>query len=152
MDSSPAEPPGKSKDTGVGSLSLLQWISQPRNRTGVSCIAGGFFTNCTIRGALQKPNLLLNNHREQEQQKTMLEPTRKRPYIQRQRRSQMRQSEGHNRDKSNPVHVRRAMHRLENNYTTEVLPVWSPTSGFPDRGLEMEEEPPEDLALKTSRV
>ena len=54
--------------------------------------------------------------------------------------------------KSNPVHVRRAMHRLENNYTTDVLPVWSPTSGFPDRGSEMEEEPPEDLALKTSKV
>ena len=26
VDSLPAEPPGKSKNTGVGSLSLLQWI------------------------------------------------------------------------------------------------------------------------------
>ena len=81
----PAEPPGKPKNTGVGSLSLLQWIfptqesnqgllccrpilyqlshkgsprtlewvaysfssgsSRPRNRTKVSCIAGGFFTS-----------------------------------------------------------------------------------------------------------
>ena len=80
---SPWDSPGQ--NTGVGSLSLLQWIfptqglnpglphcrqilyqlnhkgspgilewiaypfssgsSQPRNRTGVSCIAGGFFTN-----------------------------------------------------------------------------------------------------------
>ena len=43
-DSLPAEPPGKPKNSGVGSLSLLQGISQPRNRTGVSCIAGRFFT------------------------------------------------------------------------------------------------------------
>ena len=28
-DSLPAEPQGKSKNTGVGSLSLLQWISDP---------------------------------------------------------------------------------------------------------------------------
>ena len=85
----PAEPQGKPKNTGVGSLSLLQWIfptqelnrglphcrqilyqlshkgsprilewvaypfsrgsSQPRNRIGVSCFAGGFFTNGAIR-------------------------------------------------------------------------------------------------------
>ena len=38
----PAEPQGKPKNTGVGSLSVLQWISQPRNQTGVSCIAGRF--------------------------------------------------------------------------------------------------------------
>ena len=84
-DSLPAEPPGEPKDSGMGSLSLLQgifptqslnlrlphcrqilyqlshkgspqilkWVaypfssrsSQPRNWTGVSCIAGGFFTN-----------------------------------------------------------------------------------------------------------
>ena len=43
-DSLPAEPPGKPKNTGVGSLSLLRGSSQLRNRTGVSCIAGGFFT------------------------------------------------------------------------------------------------------------
>ena len=81
----PAEPPGKPKNIGVASLSLLQgifptqesnwgllhcrrilyqlshqgsprileWLaypfsrgsSQPRNLTGVSCIAGGFFTS-----------------------------------------------------------------------------------------------------------
>ena len=29
----------------VGSLSLLQGISRPRNQTGVSCVTGGFFTN-----------------------------------------------------------------------------------------------------------
>ena len=44
-DSLPSEPPGKPKNTGVGSLSLLQGISQPRNRTRVSCSAGGFFTS-----------------------------------------------------------------------------------------------------------
>ena len=43
------------------------------------------------------------------------------------------------------------MHRLENNYNTEVLPVLSPTSGFPDWGLEME-EPPENPALESSRA
>ena len=85
-DSLPAEPQGKPKNTGLGSLSLLQqtfptqksnwsllhcreilyqlnhkgsprileWVaypfstgsSRPRNRTGVSCSAGRFFTNC----------------------------------------------------------------------------------------------------------
>ena len=33
------------QNTGVGSLSLLQGSSLPRNQTGVSCIAGGFFIN-----------------------------------------------------------------------------------------------------------
>ena len=42
----PFEPPGKPKNTGVGSLFLLQGeSSQPRNQTGVSCIAGKFFTS-----------------------------------------------------------------------------------------------------------
>ena len=50
-DSLPAEPPGKPKNTGVGGLPLLQGSSQPRNRTGVSCIAGGFFTNWATREA-----------------------------------------------------------------------------------------------------
>ena len=45
MDSLPAESQGKPQNTGVGSLSLLQGSSWPRNWTGVSCIAGGFFTN-----------------------------------------------------------------------------------------------------------
>ena len=38
--------------TGVGSLSLFSGSSWPRIRTGVSCIAGGFFTNWAIREAL----------------------------------------------------------------------------------------------------
>ena len=44
-DSLTAEPPGKRNNTGVGSLSLLQWIFLTRNRTRVSCIAGVFFTS-----------------------------------------------------------------------------------------------------------
>ena len=47
----PAEPQGKPKNTGVGSLSLLQEIFITRNRTGVSCIAGRFFTNWAMREA-----------------------------------------------------------------------------------------------------
>ena len=38
----PSEPLGKPKNTGVGSLSLLQGMLC--NPTGASCIAGGFFT------------------------------------------------------------------------------------------------------------
>ena len=42
-----------------GSPRILEWVaypfssvsSQPRNQTGVSCIAGGFFTNWAIREA-----------------------------------------------------------------------------------------------------
>ena len=41
---SPWNSPGQ--NTGVGSLSLLQWIFQPRNWTRVSCIVGGFFSSC----------------------------------------------------------------------------------------------------------
>ena len=41
----PAEPPEKPKNTGVGSLSLLQQIFPTETQTGVTCIAGGFFTN-----------------------------------------------------------------------------------------------------------
>ena len=45
-----------------GSSRILEWVaypfasgsSQPRNRTGVSCIAGGFFTNWAMREALIK--------------------------------------------------------------------------------------------------
>ena len=40
---SPWNSPGQ--NTGVGSLSLLQGSSQPRDRTQVSHIAGGFFSN-----------------------------------------------------------------------------------------------------------
>ena len=43
-DSLPSETPGKPKNTGVGSPPLLQGIFQTQNQTGVSCIAGEFFT------------------------------------------------------------------------------------------------------------
>ena len=42
-DSLPSEPTGKPKNTGVGSLSLLQGNFWPRTWTEVSCITGGFF-------------------------------------------------------------------------------------------------------------
>ena len=44
---SPWNSPGQ--NTGVGSCSLLQGSSQPRDWTQVSCIAGRFFTNWAIR-------------------------------------------------------------------------------------------------------
>ena len=44
-DSLPAEPQGKPKNTGVGSLFLLQGIFPPRDRTQVSHIAGRVFTS-----------------------------------------------------------------------------------------------------------
>ena len=46
VGSLPAEPAGKPKSTGVGSLSLLQriFLTQELN-WGVSCTAGGFFTS-----------------------------------------------------------------------------------------------------------
>ena len=47
----PAEPPGKPKDTGVGSLSLLQQIFPTQESNQVSCIAGGFFTSWATREA-----------------------------------------------------------------------------------------------------
>ena len=46
-DSLPSEPPEKPMNTVMGSLS-----SQPRNWTGISCIAGRFFTNWATREAL----------------------------------------------------------------------------------------------------
>ena len=49
VDSLLAEPQRKPKNTGMGSLSLLQQSSWPRDGTGVSCIAGWFFTNWAIR-------------------------------------------------------------------------------------------------------
>ena len=52
-DSLPTDPPGKPKNTGVGSLSLLQRSSRPRNRT----IAGRFFTNWAIRETLSYQNV-----------------------------------------------------------------------------------------------
>ena len=45
VESFPAEPPGKPRNTGVGSLLLLQGSSQPRDRTQVSCTEGRFFTS-----------------------------------------------------------------------------------------------------------
>ena len=48
-----------------GSPRILEWVAYPfssesswhRNQTGVSCIAGGFFTNWTIREALAEDNV-----------------------------------------------------------------------------------------------
>ena len=57
-DSLPAEPPGKPKNTGVGSLSFSSGSPQPRYRTGVSCIAGGFFTSRATREAPTLPLLI----------------------------------------------------------------------------------------------
>ena len=51
MNSLLSEPPGKPKNTGVGSLSLLQRSCWPRTWTGVSCIAGQFFTSLATRKA-----------------------------------------------------------------------------------------------------
>ena len=48
-DSLPAEPQGNLKNTGLGSHPFSSGSSQTRNLTGVSCIAGGFFTNWAIR-------------------------------------------------------------------------------------------------------
>ena len=45
VDSLPAEPPGKPKNTGVGSLFLLPQIFPTQESNWVSCIAGGFFTS-----------------------------------------------------------------------------------------------------------
>ena len=45
VDSLPAEPQGKPKHTGVGSLSLLQQIFPIQELNRVSCIAGRFFTS-----------------------------------------------------------------------------------------------------------
>ena len=36
--------------------------SQPRNRTGVSCVAGGFFTNWAIKEAQYMPEAVPNSH------------------------------------------------------------------------------------------
>ena len=45
MNSLPVEPPGKPKNTGVDSLSLLQGIFLTQELNQVFCIAGGFLTN-----------------------------------------------------------------------------------------------------------
>ena len=50
---SPWNSPGQ--NTGVGSLSLSSGSSWPSNRTGVSCIVGGFFANWAMREAPTNP-------------------------------------------------------------------------------------------------
>ena len=50
-DSLPAEPQGNPKNTGVHSLSLLQWSFPTQDRSGVSSNAGWFLTNWAIREA-----------------------------------------------------------------------------------------------------
>ena len=53
-----------------GSPRILEWVictfssgsSWPRNQTGISCIAGGFFTNWAIREALNKGKTYTNLH------------------------------------------------------------------------------------------
>ena len=63
VDSLPAEPQGKPKNTGVVVYPFSSGSSQTRNQTGVSCIAGRFFTNQAIREALmQQGYLLLENN------------------------------------------------------------------------------------------
>ena len=57
----PSEPQGKPKNTGVGSLSLLQWIFLTSNQTGVSCIVVRFFTNWAIREALMTGSRYINS-------------------------------------------------------------------------------------------
>ena len=54
VDSLPAEPQGKPKNTGVGSLSLPSRYSQPMQLTGVSCIAGRFFPNWAFKEELEE--------------------------------------------------------------------------------------------------
>ena len=52
VDSLPAEPQGKPKNTRVGSLSLLQGIFLTQESNWIPCIAGGFLTNWAIRETL----------------------------------------------------------------------------------------------------
>ena len=51
-DSLLLEPPGKSKNTEWVAYPFSRGSSWPRNRTGVSCIAGRFFTSWATREAL----------------------------------------------------------------------------------------------------
>ena len=52
VDSLPSEPPGKPKNTGVVAYAFFSGSSWPRNLTGVSYIAGRFFTSWATREAL----------------------------------------------------------------------------------------------------
>jgi len=56
------------QNTGVGSLSLLQGSSQPRDRTQVSHIAGGFFTSWATREAHHVYVCLLTKNRTKQSQ------------------------------------------------------------------------------------
>ena len=58
MDSLPAEPRGKAKNTGVAHP-FSSGSSRPRNWVGVSCIASGFSTNWAIYQG--SPNAILMN-------------------------------------------------------------------------------------------
>ena len=64
---SPAEPPGKPKNAGVGSPSLSQQIFPTWELNQVSCIAGGFFTSWATReahsGCHRAPNLSSLHHK-----------------------------------------------------------------------------------------
>ena len=51
VDSLPAEPQGKPRNTGVGSLSLLQGSFPTQESSQCPCSTGGFFTNWAIREA-----------------------------------------------------------------------------------------------------
>ena len=63
-DSLPVASPGKPKNTGVNTLSLLQRIFPTQeSNAGVSCIAGGFFTNWAI---WETPSCLLPGKRKTE--------------------------------------------------------------------------------------
>ena len=72
VDSIPSEPPGKPKNTGVGSLSLLQWIFLTQESNRLSCIAGGFFTNRVTREASWSQGLLLQLYNHSGHQQPLL--------------------------------------------------------------------------------
>ena len=58
-DSFPAEPSGKPKNRAGATYPFSSRSSRPRNWTGVSCIAGGLFTNSAIREA---PDVQIYSH------------------------------------------------------------------------------------------
>ena len=51
VDSLPSEPPEKPKNTGLVAYPFSRGSSGPRNQTGISCIAGRFFTSWATREA-----------------------------------------------------------------------------------------------------
>ena len=63
VDSLPAEPQGKPKNTEWVACPFSSGSSRPRNQTGVSCIAGGFFTNWAFREACCFKKVQLGNFR-----------------------------------------------------------------------------------------